>query len=272
MNKLFSIFLSVLSISAFSDGGPVEPIKPEILKEIVKKSQKKAEQDPAENSYVNSAMVFDWEENALFNVYAAPNFLTHIELEPGETILSKGAGDTQRWIVQETHTGFGFTKTPIVVIKPSKPGLTTNLMISTNRRVYYLQVKSFPETYMATVKWTYPKPLVVENQVDPKRLVAKKAPKSSQSLNFKYAFITKKKPSWMPLRAFDDGKKTYIQMPKSASNQEMPALFALNKKGDREIVNYRMEDNFFVVDRLLDLAELRLGEKMPEVVGVEKIK
>ena len=43
-----------------------------------------------------------------------------------------------------------------VLVKPIAEGLRTNLVITTDRRVYCLELQSTPETYMASVSWRYP--------------------------------------------------------------------------------------------------------------------
>lgn len=39
----------------------------------------------------------------------------------------------------------------------------------------------------------------------------------------------------------------------------MPPLFVLGDKGAAELVNYRVQGRFMIVDRLFERAELRLG-------------
>jgi type IV secretion system protein VirB9 len=49
----------------------------------------------------------------------------------------------------------------------------------------------------------------------------------------------------------------------------MPPLFVRTGEG-LELVNYRVEGQTYVVDRLFDRAELRLGQKKPVVVRIER--
>jgi type IV secretion system protein VirB9 len=62
-----------------------------------------------------------------------------------------------------------------------------------------------------------------------------------------------------PVRVFDDGAKTYIQMPLGVQNRQAPALVILGQDGKGELVNYRVKDQLYVVDRLFDHAQLILG-------------
>ena len=67
--------------------------------------------------------------------------------------------------------------------------------------------------------------------------------------------------AWKPLRVFDDGAKVYIEMPPAPAGSDLPPLFLIGADDKAELVNYRVQGNFLIVDRLLDRAELRLGDK-----------
>jgi len=66
-----------------------------------------------------------------------------IELEPGETVLSMGSGDHVRWSLDHGQTGPGANTTYITVV-PTDYDLTTNLVISTDRRMYHMTLDSPP--------------------------------------------------------------------------------------------------------------------------------
>src|SRR5690606_30144818 len=66
-----------------------------------------------------------------------------IELEAGEVVLGLVAGDTERWIIGQTFTG-RTGDTPLVVVKPTDFDLTTNLLVSTDRRIYELTLDAPP--------------------------------------------------------------------------------------------------------------------------------
>jgi type IV secretion system protein VirB9 len=78
-------------------------------------------------------------------------------------------------------------------------------------------------------------------------------------LRFRYA-IEGDSPPWRPLRAFDDGRKVYIEFPGGIAQGEMPPLFVVGPEGKTsELVNYRVRGHHMIVDRLFAAAELRLG-------------
>ena len=64
---------------------------------------------------------------------------------------------------------------------------------------------------------------------------------------------------WKPIRVYNDGIKTFIQMPKDMSVQEAPALLVLDNSSNKNLVNYRLKEDKYIVDKLFDTAILLLG-------------
>jgi type IV secretion system protein VirB9 len=98
------------------------------------------------------------------------------------------------------------------------------------------------------------------------------APSANVSdLNFSYRIRTTqgRRPAWLPTRVFDDGRRTWIEMPPQASSTDLPPLFVITGEGV-ELVNYRLQGDRYVVDRVFDVAELRLGTHAPIIVRLER--
>jgi len=76
------------------------------------------------------------------------------------------------------------------------------------------------------------------------------------ALHFRYAIDGDNAP-WKPLRAFDDGRQVFIEFPAGIAQGEMPPLFVVGPAGGGELVNYRVQGRYMVVDRLFGAAELR---------------
>lgn len=187
--------------------------------------------------------------------------VTVIALQEGEELVTVSAGDTVRWIVGDTASGSGATLRVNVLVKPTRVGLKTNLVITTNRRNYLLELSSTPQAWMASVSWDYPKDRMLALQKQAREAQAAAPVDSGLSLEqirFRYA-ITGDGPSWKPLRAFDDGHRVYIQFPGGIAQGELPPLFVIGAQGDGQLVNYRFRSPYYVVDRLFGAAELRLG-------------
>ena len=70
------------------------------------------------------------------------------------------AGDTAQWTVGDTVSGSGANEQVHILVKPHAANLSTNAIITSTKRTYYLDLKSFAETYMAAVSWRYPQELI----------------------------------------------------------------------------------------------------------------
>ncbi|CCG42726.1 hypothetical protein PHAMO_420008 [Magnetospirillum molischianum DSM 120] len=64
----------------------------------------------------------------------------------------------------DTTSGAGEGRRVHVLVKPFAPGLRTNLIITTDRRFYHLQLESTVRTSMAAISWTYPKGTLIALQ------------------------------------------------------------------------------------------------------------
>jgi type IV secretion system protein VirB9 len=211
--------------------------------------------------------VYAWTEGGLYRLYTAPEQISDIALESGENLVSVAAGDTARWVIGDTTSGTGPQRRTHILLKPSAAGLSTNLVIATDRRVYHLELRSSSKAAMASISWTYPEdPLLAlrgattsEASVTPDVAV--------EALNFDYR-IEGDRPAWRPVRAFDDGHQVFIEFPPSLPEGEAPPLFVTSKGGRAELVNYRLRGRYYVVDGLFSSAELRLGERRQQVVRI----
>ena len=230
---------------------------------------------PETGNYLNAIQVYPYTPGSLYQVYTAPDQVTDIALQRGERLTSVSAGDTNRWTVGDTVSGSGTNEQVHILVRPMAAKLSTNAVITTTRRTYYLDLKSFVGTYMAAVSWRYPHAIknILAPTVNKTRVrqsstkIADIIPKA-ENMRFDYD-IKGDSPNWRPIRVFDDGKKVYIQFPKSVSVSEAPPLFVTDKKGNKsKLVNYRVKGEYYIVDRLFGAAELRLGEKNQTIVRI----
>ncbi|GGE05895.1 P-type conjugative transfer protein TrbG [Tsuneonella deserti] len=226
--------------------------------------------EPSQGDFVNGAAVFAYAEGALYRVYTAPGRVTDIALQAGEALVSVASGDTVRWVIGDTTSGSGAGRRVHVLVKPFSAGLSTNLVVTTDRRTYHLSLSSSAGPAMAALSWTYPQDalLALDRTGTPTQTATPLAAGLEiEKLNFAYR-ITGDDPSWKPLRAFDDGRQTYIEFPASLAVGEAPPLFLVDREGKASLVNYRVQGRFYIVDRLFDRAELRLGAKRQDVVRI----
>mgnify|MGYP003150583133 CR=1 FL=1 len=242
---------------------PPEPADP---RQRVGAANAAARMQPVRDGFLNAIQQYPWTEGALYQVYAAPGQVTDIALQPGEQLVGTGpvaAGDTVRWIIGDTTSGSGPSARVHILVKPTRPDLSTNLVINTDRRTYHIELRATAATYMASVSWTYPHDALIALQAR-NAAAAATAPVATgvnvATLNFRYRIDGDNAP-WKPLRAFDDGRQVYIEFPAGISQGEMPPLFVIGAAGGAELVNYRVQGRYMVVDRLFAAAELRVGDK-----------
>jgi type IV secretion system protein VirB9 len=251
---------------------PPEPGDPTVR---VNRANAAARVEPVRYGFINAVQVYPFSGGALYQVYTAPGEITDIALQEGEQLVGSGpvaAGDTVRWIIGDTESGVGATKKVHILVKPTRPILVTNLVINTDRRTYLLELRSTEKTYMASVSWQYPEDQLIALRRQ-NAAAAITAPVDAgidvANLRFRYR-ITGDNPAWRPLSAFDDGGKVYIEMPRGLAQGEAPPLFVIGAQGDGQLVNYRVRQNYYIVDRLFAAAELRLGSDDQQIVRISR--
>ena len=213
--------------------------------------------EPHREGYYNAIQIYPWSEGALYQVYTAPGQITDIALEPGESLTGAGpiaAGDTARWIIGDTESGSGITRRVHVLVKPTRPDITTNLVITTDRRTYMIELRAGANPYVPAVAWAYPQPPASQRQAVPATPVIPAA----AARNYRYA-LSGDNPPWRPVAVYDDGRRVYVEFPRGVVQGEMPPLFVIGSEGELQIANSRIYQNILIVDRLFGAAELRLG-------------
>ena len=197
-----------------------------------------------------------------------------IELQAGETLISLVAGDDTRWLIDHITTGPGGT-TSLVTVKPTDHDITTNLVVSTNRRIYHITLDSPPRKspqskynplalYTRHIRFYYPADGVQEI-VAKEDLLAERESNIVQGpgpadFNFEYAWEKHAGFPWEPLAVFDDGQRVYIKIPQESHTQDQP-LLTIERGGEEIVANYVVRNGFYVVDRLFDRARLVLSSR-----------
>lgn len=212
---------------------------------------------------------------ALPSVVCAPLFICDIALQPGEVINNINLGDSARWKVSPAESGVGGDAVTHVFVKPTDAGLTTNLVITTNRRTYVLKLVSHRTDWMPRVAFSYPDDDAREwenfmaNQRQQRAVEAARQAVQVQAtvlptgetvdrLDFGFG-ITGDRPSWRPLRVYSDGQKTFIDFPADMIHGQAPALVGVGSDDNPEIINYRADGDRYVVDQVIERAALISG-------------
>lgn len=229
--------------------------------------------EPDPGSYLNAVQVYTFVDGAIFRLFTAPDKVSDIVLQPQEQLIAISAGDTARWVIGDTVSGSNQARQVHILVKPFTAGLKTNLVVTTSRRTYHLELESTPRTAMAAISWRYPQDEAIKHKAEmppPELQGQEPAGVTPDALNFGYA-IKGTSAAWKPVRAFDDGRKTYIEFPINLAQTELPPLYVIGKGGTAELSNYRLTGRYYVVDRLFENAELRLGAKRQAVVKIARL-
>jgi len=193
--------------------------------------------------------------STLPTVVCAPLKTCDIQLQPGERVTKKGVhiGDPVRWDVSPALSGEGDQQITHLIVKPSDVGISTTLVVATDRRTYHIALAARKTDWTPAVSFDYPEQ--VQSEWD--SYYAKQAKETSQKtlgnglsidrLDFNYR-ISGDAP-FKPVRVYNNGIKTIIEMPAAVNARELPTLMVVNA-GDKEVVNYRYHDNKFIVDQL----------------------
>ena len=180
----------------------------------------------------------------------APLFVCDLALESGERIVNVAVGDSVRWLIAPASSGTANGATAHLLVKPVDAGLHTNLIVTTNRRVYEVLLLSRPNDPMLRIGFSYPQSVhqtfeAVRRQGERARMLAAASRPVLEKLDFAYRVSGDQR--MQPLRVFNDGKNTYVQMPRTL--RELPVLFAVENDGSDGLVNYRVTpERTYVID------------------------
>jgi type IV secretion system protein VirB9 len=197
------------------------------------------------------------------SVVCAPLNVCDLELQPGERVRDLHVGDAVRWKITPAQSGPEGAETTHVIIKPMDVGLTTTMVMTTDRRVYYVKLTSSKKHYMPRVAFQYPDEIerhwaayrASEQRVRAAHTLA--TGERVEDLDFGCA-IEGNAP-WKPIRVYNDGLKTVIQMPRTLRQTEAPTLLVLGPRRKEQLVNYRLHGDRYVVDQVFDTAVLVAG-------------
>lgn len=244
--------------------------------DVIDRANRAAAQGPEEAGYVNAIQEYVYTPGTLYQLYTAPMRVTDIALRPGERIIGNPVtGDVVRWVCAAGKSAQDGVEQQHVYLKPTRPGLHTNLVINTSERSYFLELHSYKDTYMAAVKWRYPQEEMAKMVAEASATAELKrsgAPVVSlENLNFSYRIVVSgDAPRWTPTQVFDDGRRTFIRFPRAMLVREAPGLF-VERNGQTQLVNYIVKRELYIVPRLLDVAELRVGQEDQEIVRIERV-
>lgn len=203
----------------------------------------------ADSTVSKSAAYFEYSPETQYEINTQLGYITDLQLRSGDSITNTMAGDTERWML-DTVMVDGI---PHVYVKPIQENISTNIIINTTQKTYRLLVHS-TDNYIPVVIWTYPEDsILVKIQGEKKNTHGVDTALVALYYNYNYDVKAKKK-AWIPKTIYDDGTRTFIAIPSDTKN-DLPVIHILEDKSSA-LVNYRVKDSWFIVDRVFKTAIL----------------
>jgi type IV secretion system protein VirB9 len=244
--------------------------KPMSASQVVQRSMQEAMVTP--QNFIGGTQFYDYNEYKQYPVVCKMLSLTVIQLENGETPIGVPyLSDTLRWeLTGDVWRTVDGLSVQLVMIKPLEPGLTTNMILVTNQRIYQFVLTSTRDRYMPMVKFRYP---LAHNRFITAETLRQQEERNDReeegyflSYNYKIVsgwFLTGWfKPEWQPTEAWDDGHKTYVRLPRGVLQKEYPVIF----EKSNYIVNYRVNENIIIMDKLINNVTMRLDGKRVRII------
>ena len=194
-----------------------------------------------------------YDPNEVYKFVGHYKYQSSIELSAEEEAVTISMGDSLAW--QVTPSGNR------IFLKPIEPDATTNMTVITNKRIYHF------ELYGQEAQGIRDEDMVFQARFqyadDPssreiQRFSTDDFPDIENEpgkFNFNYTISGSEYIS--PLKIFDDGEFTYFQF--KNKNAELPAFFVVDSEGKEAAINYRMQGDYLVVERVSSQFTLRNG-------------
>jgi P-type conjugative transfer protein TrbG len=204
--------------------------------------------------------------------------VTDIELQAGEIVNHINLGDSTRWTVESAISGSGAGQICHLILKPRDIGLSTSLVVTTDRRSYHLLLVSTEKEFFHDVTFQYPAeaapPVAAATPAPtPAKVVLKEPPRRRKQSEGKTVvrqkvkddadenYVIQGKADWKPVNVYSKSGKTYVELPEHTA--EVPVLFEERKSGlfghSKNLVNSRVHGKWVCVDKVINRAVLVVG-------------
>lgn len=210
------------------------------------------------------SLLLEYRSGVVNKIYCCPGYVTDIQLQLGEQIQRITTGDKSRWNIETFFSDVLEGGRWHVYLRPLQLGLETNIIISTDRHNY--QILAATDTlYNPIVEWDYPgeaQEYTYGSGIKSQKVLEVE---SVDKLNFSYVVSKAKRYSWTPNFVFDDGFRTYINIPEDVLHKINPALFMVNQDGTLVLVNYLISNGNLVVDTISTEFQLRVKDQVVRI-------
>jgi type IV secretion system protein VirB9 len=194
----------------------------------------------------------DYAPDQVVILQVAAGYQLTVELAPDEQIENVALGDSAAWQVTANRRG------DRLFIKPLQQGVTTNMTVITNARVYAIDLVPLmgaTPDMAYTVRYRYP-----EAGEDAEE---EAAADSTVQGRYRLSGARRLRPS----RIGDDGRQTFIEWPE---DRPLPAVYGIGRNGQETLVNGMMRDGVYVIDSVLPTLVFRIDRDVARATRVRE--
>lgn len=113
---------------------------------------------------VNGRVVFQYGDGQN-TVICQVNQICVIELAPNEMLIDAYVSDSARWNIEDSYSGNVNNSITMLLVRPKDVGLNSTLVLTTDKRVYSLKLKSDLNMTMPMVSFAYPSPSLADGTI-----------------------------------------------------------------------------------------------------------
>lgn len=211
--------------------------------------------------------IYDYTDNSIYEIYARKNYLTTLRLQEGEKIQFFAGGDTERWAIEESQGGKG--NRPVIFIKPSieeeEDDMLTNIIIVTDRHMYFLNIQLSEEKYNPLVEWRYPNEAKIIREAQERNTTVIG---TDDLTKLNYGYNWNRNSVLSPMQVFDNGEHTFIVL--KDRTKEMPAVYVKGVDGQISFVTPKINGKYITIDRVTEEITLELGKQKLKIRNMKK--
>ena len=211
--------------------------------------------------------IYDYTDNSIYEIYARKNYLTTLRLQDGEKIQFFAGGDTERWAIEESQGGKG--NRPVIFIKPSieeeEDDMLTNIIIVTDRHMYFLNIQLSEEKYNPLVEWRYPNEAKIIREAQERNTTVIG---TDDLTKLNYGYNWNRNSVLSPMQVFDNGEHTFIVL--KDRTKEMPAIYVKGVDGQISFVTPKINGKYITIDRVTEEITLELGKQKLKIRNMKK--
>ena len=203
----------------------------------------------------------------VYPINAVNGLITTVIFARGEEVLSFGSGFSTAWEFASRGNHF--------FMKPRGKEGTTNLVVVTNRRTYFFDVKLTGNRKNATYRLLFEYPdeaavqkaaaaekELVQNLLNQSEIPAGNETVKTENRTYTMNFGSDRESRRIaPSEAYDNGRFTYLLM---NPNTDFPAAYRVSA-GQESLINSHVEGNWLVIHGVYEEIRLRAGNA---VVGI----